>query len=106
MNLVVRTLPRLLLAVSQLPLLARTGVRALEVADEDLVQLRPIIDPAAGQVLEPCPHGVAEVERQVLDDEEDVCRSTRVAHESVVLQPHAGVYLPVVSRDIGRSSEM
>jgi hypothetical protein len=49
--------------------------------------------------------GVAEVEQQVLDDEEVVCRSARMARESVVLQPHVGVSLPVISGDIGRSSE-
>jgi hypothetical protein len=41
--------------------------------------------------------GVAEVEQQVLDDEEVVCRSARMARESVVLQPHVGVSLPVIS---------
>jgi hypothetical protein len=52
-----------------------------------------------------CPRRVAEVEWQVLDDEDVVCHSTRVARELVMLQPHNGVRLPVVSRDVGRSSE-
>jgi hypothetical protein len=56
-------------------------------------------------VLEPCPRGVAEVERQVLDDEEIVRRSPGVAGESVVLKPHAGVGLPVVPGYVGWSPE-
>jgi hypothetical protein len=59
----------LLLAIAQLPLLAGTGVRALKVPDEDPVQVGPAVDHVAGQVLEPCLHGISEVERQVLDDE-------------------------------------
>jgi hypothetical protein len=61
------------------------GVGALEVADEDSAQVCPVVDLAAGQVLEPRPRGVAEVERQILDDEEVVCRPARVTRESVVL---------------------
>jgi hypothetical protein len=58
------------------------------------VQLCPVIDPAARQVLELGLHGVTEVERQVLDDEKIVCHSTYVTREPVVLQPHARVGLP------------
>jgi hypothetical protein len=97
--------PRSLLAVARVPLHAGSGVSALKVADEDAMQLRPVIDVSAGQVLEPCPRRVTEVEQQVLDDEEVICRPTRVACESLVLQPHAGVSIPVVSRDVGRSPE-
>jgi hypothetical protein len=42
------------------------------------------------------------VERQVLDDEQVVDRSPDVACESVVLEPYAGVGVPVVSWYIGR----
>jgi hypothetical protein len=63
------TLPRLLLAVAQLPLLAGAHVRALEVADEDSTQFGSVVDFVAWQVLEPRACRVAEVERQVLDDE-------------------------------------
>jgi hypothetical protein len=38
------TLPRLLLAVAQLPLLAGAHVCALEVADEDSMQIDPVVD--------------------------------------------------------------
>jgi hypothetical protein len=56
-------------------------------------------------VLEPCPHGVAEVERQILDDEKVVRRYPSVAGESVVLKSYARVGVPVVPRYIGRSTE-
>jgi hypothetical protein len=31
------------------------GVRALEVSDEDPVQVGPVVDHITGQMLEPCP---------------------------------------------------
>jgi hypothetical protein len=49
--------------------------------------------------------GVAEVERRVLDHKEIVSRPTSVAREPVVLEPHTGVGVPVVSRHVGRSPE-
>jgi hypothetical protein len=100
------TLPRLLLAVAQLPLLAGARVRALKVSDEDSVEVGPVVDIVARQVLELRARGVTEVKRQVLDDEEVVGRSPSVACEPVVLEPYAGVGVPIVSRHIGRSLEM
>jgi hypothetical protein len=69
----------------------------LEVADESLAQLRPVINPTATQVLEPCSCRVTEVERQVFDEEKVICCSTRVTRETIVLQPHTRIGLPVVS---------
>jgi hypothetical protein len=67
------------------------------------MRIDPVVDLVPQQVLEPCARGVAEVERQVLDDEEVVSRSPGVACELVVLEPHAGVGFPVISWHIGRS---
>jgi hypothetical protein len=53
------TLPRLLLAVAQLPLLAGARVCALEIADEDSTWVGPVVDLVARQVLEPRARGVA-----------------------------------------------
>jgi hypothetical protein len=86
-----KTLPRLLLAVTQLPLLSGAHVRALEVADEDPTQVGLVVDLVARQVLEPRACRVAKVERQILDHEEIVGRSTSVARELVVLKPYTGV---------------
>jgi hypothetical protein len=100
-----KVLPRLLFAVAQLPLLARAHVRAFEVADKNTMQVRPVLDLVARQMLEPRACGVAEVERQILDHEEIVSHPTGVAHEPVVLEPHTGVGVPVVSRYVGRGLE-
>jgi hypothetical protein len=56
-------------------------------------------------VLEPCACRVAELEWKVLDNEEIVGCSTGVAREPVVLEPHVGVGVPIVSCHIGRSPE-
>jgi hypothetical protein len=47
----VKTLPRLLLAVAQLPLLAGAHVRALKVSDEDPTKISPVLDLVARQML-------------------------------------------------------
>jgi hypothetical protein len=105
-GVVAQAFPPLQLAVAHLPLLAGAGVRALEVVDEDSAQIHIVVDFPVGQVLEPCPRGVAEVERQILDDEEIIYRSARMARELVVFQPHTGVSVSVISRDVGWSSKM
>jgi hypothetical protein len=56
-------------------------------------------------VLEPCLCGVAEVERQILDDEEIFCRSPGMARKPVVLESHAGVGVPVVPWHVSRSTQ-
>jgi hypothetical protein len=56
-------------------------------------------------VLEPCPRGVTEVERQILDDEEIVRCSSGVASKPVVLEPHSGVGVPLVPWHVGQSTK-
>jgi hypothetical protein len=104
-NVLAQALFRLLLAVARLPLLAGARVGALEVLDEDSAQVGPVMDLVPRQVLEPHSHGVAEVERLVLDDEEVIHHSPGVAGESVVLEPLTGVGVPVIPRYVGRSME-
>jgi hypothetical protein len=58
------------------------------------MEVGPVIDLVARQVLEPRACGIAEVERQVLDDEQVIGRSPGVARESVVLEPYTGVESP------------
>jgi hypothetical protein len=69
----------------QLPLIAAAHVRALEVADEDPTQVGLVVDLVARQVLEPHTCRVTEVERQVLDHEEIVGRTTDVEREPVIV---------------------
>jgi hypothetical protein len=104
-HVLAKTLPRLLLAVAQLPLLARAHVPTLEVADEDPTKVGPVVDLITRQVSKPRTRRVDEVEQQVLDDEEVVGRSTGVACEPIVLEPYAGVGVPIVSWHIGQSPE-
>jgi hypothetical protein len=56
-------------------------------------------------VLEPRACGIIEVERQVLDHEEIVSHSSSMARKLVVLEPYAGIGVPVVSWHIGRGPE-
>jgi hypothetical protein len=63
------------------------------------------LDLVAGQVLEPRACRIAEVKRQVFDHEEIVGRSSGMARKSVVLEPYAGIGVPVVSWDVGRGLE-
>jgi hypothetical protein len=60
-NVLAQALSRLLLAVAQFPLLVGVRVGALEVPDEDSTQVGSVVDLVPWQVLEPRPHGVAEV---------------------------------------------
>jgi hypothetical protein len=57
LDVLAETLYRLLLAVMQLPLLARAHVSALEVPDEDPAEVNPVVDLVSRQVLKPCPWG-------------------------------------------------
>lgn len=43
-------------------------VRALEITDEGLLEVVPVMDGVARQVLEPCPYPLGEVDEQELDD--------------------------------------
>jgi hypothetical protein len=56
-------------------------------------------------MLEPHARGVAEVKRQILDNEEIVGRPTGVTRETVVLKPHTGVGDPVISQYVGWGPE-
>jgi hypothetical protein len=73
--------------------------------DEDSTQVGPVIDLFVRQVFEPRARSVTEVERQVLDDEEVVGCSTGVACKPAVLEPYAGVGVPIVSWHLGHSPE-
>jgi hypothetical protein len=63
------------------------------------------VDLVPRRVLEPCPRGVTEVKRQVLDNKVIICCSPGVASESVVLEPHTRVGVPVIPRYVGQDVE-
>ena len=75
-NVVVKGFVGLLLAPSEIPGVPRAHVSALEVSHEDLDQVIPVTDLVRGEVLEPCPRRVCEVQRKVADDHGVVHRIT------------------------------
>jgi len=65
----------LLPIASEVPGICRTHVCALEVPDEDLDQVGPVMDHALREVLEPRSGRISQVEWQVADDEQVIVRS-------------------------------
>jgi hypothetical protein len=57
------------------------------------------VDLACGQVLEPCPGRIAEVQGQVADDDLVAGGPAQLARQTVVVEPHAGIRLPIVLDD-------
>jgi hypothetical protein len=57
---------------------------------------------AGRQVLEPCPHRVGEVQRQVANDDLGGGGCTQLACQAVVVEPYAGSVSPLyLSIDVG-----
>jgi hypothetical protein len=67
-DVVVQGFVVLLLAPSGIPGVPRVHVSALEVSHEDPDQVVPVADLVRGEVLEPCPCRVREVQRKVAKD--------------------------------------
>jgi hypothetical protein len=74
-------------------------VRALEVPHEGADQIVPVVDLAGRQMIKPRPRRVGEVQRQVADDDFVGGGSAQLACQAVVVEPYAGVHLPVVFVD-------
>ena len=66
----------LLSATPEVPGVPRAHVRALEVPDEDLDQVCPVVDQALREMLEPSSSRIGQVQWEVPDDEEVIVRST------------------------------
>lgn len=75
-------------------------VHALEITNESLLEVSPVVDDVARQVLEPCPCPLYEVNGQELDDQGIVLGSFHMAGEAVVFQPNTRVGHPVVFGDV------
>ena len=80
--------------------ISRAHVGALKVPYEDALEVCPKVDAVRGEMLEPCSGAFREVERQVLDDEEVIIRSTCVTGEAKVFQPYGGVGVSGVLNDV------
>jgi hypothetical protein len=92
----------LLLAILQILGAAQLHVCALKVTGEDLLQNLLAIDQVSGQVIEPGPGRVSQVNGEELDDEEVVIRPACPARKAVVHQPNVGVDFAIVFDDIIR----
>jgi hypothetical protein len=74
-------------------------VHALEIPHEGADQIVPVVDLAGRQVLEPRPRRVGEVQGNVTDDNLVGGGSAQLACQAVVVEPYAGVRLPIVLVD-------
>jgi hypothetical protein len=83
----------------QVPGVPRAQIRALEVANERVDQVIPVVDLAGRQVLEPRPRRVGEVQGEVADDDLVTGGPAQLARQVVVIEPHTGVRLPIVLGD-------
>ena len=74
-HVVTQGLTGLLTTPFEVPGVPRAHVSALEVSHEDLDQVIPVADLVRGEVLEPCPRRVCEVQRKIANDPEVIHRA-------------------------------
>ena len=86
-------LVRLLTAPSEIPRVPEMHVCALEVSNESLDQVGPVVDLVGRKMLKPCSGRVCEVQRKVADDNRVVTRAAQLARQAVVVEPEPGVRL-------------
>lgn len=81
------SLSRLLPAVLEIPGIPRACISALEVPHEDLLQVRPVLNPVGQEVFQPCSRRVSQEQREVADDEVVIICTVGSAGEPVILEP-------------------
>jgi hypothetical protein len=89
----------LLSARAQVPGVFRAHVRALEISHECADQVVPVVDLAGRQVLKTRPRRVGKVQGEVADDNLVAGGPAQLTCQTVVVEPHTGVRLPVVLDD-------
>jgi hypothetical protein len=99
-NVILKGLARLMSTTLHIPRVAWPRVCALEVASEDLLEIIPAINQISGQVIEPGPDCVSQVNREKLDDEDVVIHPTHPARKAVIFQPNAGVGFAIIIDDV------
>ena len=90
-DVVMQGLAGLLLAVLEIPRIARAHIRALKVATEHLPEVCPAADGVGEQELQPGADVLSQAYREILDDEAVVACSSGPACKPIVLPPHVGV---------------
>ena len=76
----------------------------LEIADEDPLEIRPVMDVVGRKEFEPCLNMLPHTDGEVLDDEVVIIHFSS-AGEPKVFEPYTGAYFPGVSGDVGGWSE-
>jgi hypothetical protein len=99
-NVILKGLARLMSTTLHIPRVAWPRVCALEVASEDLLEIVPAINQISGQVIEPSPDCVSQVNREKLDDEDVVIHPTHPARKAVIFQPNIGVGFAIIIDDV------
>jgi hypothetical protein len=88
---ITETLALLFPVMAKLAGIAVSGVGALEVPYEGVLELCPALDPPLGEVLEPGTSRFGKVQQDALDDEQIVGRPVVVVGKVVVLEPNTQV---------------
>ena len=86
-DVVPQRLVGLLSTPSEVPRVLGTHIRALEVAQEGLDKVRPVVDLIGGKMLEPCARGIRKVQRKVANDDGIISRAAQLACQVVVIEP-------------------
>jgi hypothetical protein len=82
----------------------KAHVGVLKVPHEDLLQVRPILDGAGREVLQPCSGQVDQEQGEVADDEVVIIRAASLIGKQVVLKPKVGVRFLGVFEDVSQRS--
>ena len=77
----------------------------LEIPDEDLLEVCPVMDAVRWEEFEPCSNMLPHVDGEVLNDEVVIIHSSSSARELEVFEPYTGIRLPNIFGDVGRWSE-
>jgi hypothetical protein len=104
-DVVLQGLARLLFAALEVPGLSTAHVRPLEIPNEDLFELCPATNAVGWQEFEPRSNVLPDTNREVLDDEVIIIRSSGPTSKPEVFQPYSGVRLPSVLGDVSGRSE-
>jgi hypothetical protein len=81
-------------------MVAQPYVCALNVAGEDLLEILPKIDQISGQVIEPRPGRVDQVNGEELDDEEVIICPAFPTRNVVILEPTIGIGFAIILDDV------
>jgi len=98
--------PRFLLALAEVPRIARVDLSPLEISFEQLDKVGPVVDLVGRELFEPSSSGVGEEERELSDDGSIVSSgASQLACQPEVCQPQFWLGFAVVLGNAGRRLE-